>query len=169
MSKPLLGEVYLPPTPLHLGPLAAKVGPESSIRTLYVYWDHILTLRDQILPRGVQCNFGPLLPTLKFKRLGYGPNSSIRTLYVNWVQFCFILESISELVPHFGPRGPCLQSISILLPRIWFHIPHPSDGENMAKTMPFRRQNDDFQMVLGFRRSSSGTLYFAPLLQCMDT
>ena len=27
---------------LHLGPLAAKVGPESSIRTLFVYWVHTL-------------------------------------------------------------------------------------------------------------------------------
>ena len=32
------GEVYLPPTPLRLGPLAATVGPNSSIRTLYVNW-----------------------------------------------------------------------------------------------------------------------------------
>ena len=53
LSKPLLGEVYLPPTPLHLGPLAAKVGPESSIRTLYVYWGLTLVRMDQILRRGV--------------------------------------------------------------------------------------------------------------------
>ena len=37
--------------------LAAKVGPESSIRTLYVYWGLTLVHMDQILPRGVQ---GPL-------------------------------------------------------------------------------------------------------------
>ena len=52
VSKPLWGEVYLPPTPLHLGPLAAKVGPESSIRTLYVYWGLTLVRMDQILRRG---------------------------------------------------------------------------------------------------------------------
>ena len=33
-----VGEVYLPPTPLRLGPLGATVGPNSSIRTLYVNW-----------------------------------------------------------------------------------------------------------------------------------
>ena len=86
---------------------------------------------------------GPFWPPLN-KRFGYGPNSSIRTLYVNWLQFCFILESISKLVPNFGPRGPCLQSISILVPRIWFHVLHPSNGENMAKTTPFRRQKRCF-------------------------
>ena len=52
VSKHPLGEVYLPPTPLHLGPLAAKVGPESSIRTLYVYWGLTLVRMDQILRRG---------------------------------------------------------------------------------------------------------------------
>ena len=37
----------------HLRPLAAKVGPESSIRTLYVYWGLTLVRMDQILPRGL--------------------------------------------------------------------------------------------------------------------
>ena len=39
---------------LHLGPLAATVGPNSSIRTLYVYWGLTLVRMDQILRRGVQ-------------------------------------------------------------------------------------------------------------------
>ena len=38
---------------LYLGPRAAKVRPESSIRTLYVYWGPTLVRMDQILPRGV--------------------------------------------------------------------------------------------------------------------
>ena len=70
MLNPLLGEVYLPPTPLHLGPLAAKVGPESSIRTLYVYWGLTLVRMDQILRRGASVNFGPLVAPVRFKRIG---------------------------------------------------------------------------------------------------
>ena len=70
MSKHPLGEVYLPPTPLHLGPLAAKVGPESSIRTLYVYWGLTLVRMDQILTRGAIVNFGPLVAPVRFKRIG---------------------------------------------------------------------------------------------------
>ena len=31
-----------------------------------------------------------------------------------------------------------LQPISILVPRIWFHVPHPSNDQNMPKTTPFR-------------------------------
>ena len=37
-----------------------------------------------------------------------------------------------------------LQSISILVPRIWFHVPHPSNGQKMPKTKPFRRQKRRF-------------------------
>ena len=37
-----------------------------------------------------------------------------------------------------------LQSISILVPRIWFHVPHPSNGQNMPKTKTFRRQKRRF-------------------------
>ena len=37
-----------------------------------------------------------------------------------------------------------LQSISILVPRIWFHVPHPSNGQTMPKTKPFRRQKRRF-------------------------
>ena len=113
-------------------------------------------------PGGRPVNFGPPLPPLKFKRFGYGPNSSIRTLHVNWVQFCFILESMSKLVPNFGPRGPCLQSISILVPRIWFHVPHPSDGENMAKTMPFRRQKRRFPDGARLQEVMKWDLLFCP-------
>ena len=51
--KALIGGGLPPPYPLHLGPLAAKVGPESSIRTLYVYWGLTLVRMDQILRRGV--------------------------------------------------------------------------------------------------------------------
>ena len=54
----------------HLAPLAAKEGPESSIRTLYVYWGLTLVRMDQILPRGTSVNFGPPLAALKFKRIG---------------------------------------------------------------------------------------------------
>ena len=39
---------------------------------------------------------------------------------------------------------PGLQSISILVPRIWFHVPHPSNGQKMPKTKPFRRQKRRF-------------------------
>ena len=34
--------------------------------------------------------------------------------------------------------------ISILVPRIWFQVSHPFDGQNMAKTKPFRRQKRRF-------------------------
>ena len=37
-----------------------------------------------------------------------------------------------------------LKPISILVPRIWFQVPHPSNGQNMAKTKPFRRQKRRF-------------------------
>ena len=37
-----------------------------------------------------------------------------------------------------------LQPISILVPKIWFHVPHPSNGQNMSKTTPFRRQKRRF-------------------------
>ena len=37
-----------------------------------------------------------------------------------------------------------LQPISILVPRIWVHVPHPSNGQNMSKTKPFRRQKRRF-------------------------
>ena len=37
-----------------------------------------------------------------------------------------------------------LQYISILVPRIWFHVPHPSNGQKMSKTKPFRRQKRRF-------------------------
>ena len=37
-----------------------------------------------------------------------------------------------------------LQSISILVPRIWFHVPHPSNGQKMSKTKPFRQQKRRF-------------------------
>ena len=70
MSNPLLGEVYLPPTPLHLGPLAAKVGPESSIRTVFVYWGLTLVRMDQILPRGVKVHFGRVFTHFEFKPIG---------------------------------------------------------------------------------------------------
>ena len=32
----------------------------------------------------------------------------------------------------------------ILVPRIWFHVPHPSNDQNMPKTKPFRRQKQRF-------------------------
>ena len=69
-QNPYEGEVYLPPTPSALGSLAAKVGPESSIRTLYVYWGLTLVRMDQILRRGASVNFGPLVAHLRFKRIG---------------------------------------------------------------------------------------------------
>ena len=37
-----------------------------------------------------------------------------------------------------------LQSISILVSRLWFHVPHPSNGQKMPKTKPFRRQKRRF-------------------------
>ena len=51
-------------------PLAAKVGPESSIRTLYVYWGLTLVRMDQILRRRASVNFGPLVAPVRFKRIG---------------------------------------------------------------------------------------------------
>ena len=40
---------------------------------------------------------------------------------------------------------PGLQPISILVPRIWVDVPpHPSNGQNMSKTKPFRRQKRRF-------------------------
>ena len=63
-------EVYLPPTPLHLGPLAAKVGPESSIRTLYVYWGLPLMRMDQILQRGAKVPLGGFFHILNLSQLG---------------------------------------------------------------------------------------------------
>ena len=56
---------------LHLGPLAAKVGPESSIRTLYVYWGLTLVRMDQILRRGAFSElWAPCVAHLRFKRIG---------------------------------------------------------------------------------------------------
>ena len=37
-----------------------------------------------------------------------------------------------------------LQPISILVLKIWLHVPHPSNGQNMSKTTPFRRQKRRF-------------------------
>ena len=37
-----------------------------------------------------------------------------------------------------------LQPISTLVPKKWFHVPHPSNGQNMSKTTPFRRQKRRF-------------------------
>ena len=34
--------------------------------------------------------------------------------------------------------------MSILVPRIWFQVPHPSNGQNISKTKPFRRQKQRF-------------------------
>ena len=37
-----------------------------------------------------------------------------------------------------------LKPISILVPRMWIQVPHPSNGQNMAKTKPFGRQKRRF-------------------------
>ena len=37
-----------------------------------------------------------------------------------------------------------IQSIDILVPRIWYHVPHPSNNQNIAKTTPFGRQKRRF-------------------------
>ena len=37
-----------------------------------------------------------------------------------------------------------IQSIDILVPRIWYHAPHPSNNQNMAETTPFGRQKRRF-------------------------
>ena len=66
VSKPLLGEVYLPPTPLHLGPLAAKVGPDSSIRTLYVYWGLTLAQSEKSCGAKRIVFFGSILAHFEF-------------------------------------------------------------------------------------------------------
>ena len=63
-------EAYLPLKGGTSAPLAAKVGPESSIRTLYVYWGLTLVRMDQILQRGASVNFGPLVAPVRFKRIG---------------------------------------------------------------------------------------------------
>ena len=65
-------EAYLPLKggALRLGPLAAKVGPESSIRTLYVYWGLTLVRMDQILPRGALVTLGGFLHILNLSQLG---------------------------------------------------------------------------------------------------
>ena len=36
------------------------------------------------------------------------------------------------------------QPISILVPRIWFQVPHPSNDQNMPKTKTFRGQKRGF-------------------------
>ena len=46
-----------PLPPSALGPSPPAVGPNSSIRTLYVYWGQILVNMDQILPWGVRPTF----------------------------------------------------------------------------------------------------------------
>ena len=51
-----------------------------------------------------------------------------------------------------------LQSISILVPRIWSHVPHPSNGQKMSKRSRFDDKNVVFWMVLGFRNSGCGGL-----------
>ena len=37
-----------------------------------------------------------------------------------------------------------IQSIDILVPRIWYHVPHPSNNRKIIKTGSFRRQNRSF-------------------------
>ena len=37
-----------------------------------------------------------------------------------------------------------IQSIDILVPKIWYHVPHPSNDQNMPKTTPFRWQKRRF-------------------------
>ena len=48
-----LPKLSSPLPPSALGPSPPDVGPNSSIRTLYVYWGQILVDVDQILRRGV--------------------------------------------------------------------------------------------------------------------
>ena len=42
-----------------------------------------------------------------------------------------------------------IQSIDILVPKIWYHAPHPSNDQNMSKTTSFQRQKRGF--LDGFR------------------
>ena len=42
-----------------------------------------------------------------------------------------------------------IQSIDILVPKIWYHVPHPSNDQNMPKTTSFQRQKRRF--LDGFR------------------
>ena len=78
--KASIGGCLPPPTRPPPGPLVAKVSPNSSIRTLYVYWGQNLVDVDQILRRGAP------RPTLGHI-----------SLFLN----------LSELVPNFGQADLC--------------------------------------------------------------
>ena len=95
------GEVYLPPTPLRLGPLAAKVGPESSTRTLYVYWGLTLVRMDQILPRGA---LGPLCDT-------FWDNLNLSELVPNLARLTFARKRAEGSLHGEG----CLQDVQTAL------------------------------------------------------
>ena len=51
------------------------------------------------------------------------------------------------------PRSSCreIQSIDILVPKIWYHVPHPSNDQNMSQTTFFYYRNDVFWMGFGFK------------------
>ena len=42
-----------------------------------------------------------------------------------------------------------IQSIDILVPKIWYHVPHPSNDQNITKMTSFQRQNDVFWIGFG--------------------
>ena len=52
----------------------------------------------------------------------------------------------TNLYIYWGQRQGSLGllAINILAPKIWFHVPHPSNGQNIVKTKPFRRQKRRF-------------------------
>ena len=65
VPEPLQGEVYLPPTPLRLGPLAAKVRIQVANSHSIDKMGSKFPLNQKILRRGVLANFRPFLVILK--------------------------------------------------------------------------------------------------------
>ena len=61
--------------------------------------------------------------------MGQIPITRISSLYIYWFHDSKFIG---------------LQPISILVLKIWLHVPHPSNGQNMSKTTPFRRQKRRF-------------------------
>ena len=59
-------------------------------------------------------------------------------------------------------RSSCreIQCIDILVPKIWYHVPHTSNDQNMPKTTSFQRQKRRFLdgFRLGVLRRAAGFL-----------
>ena len=91
VSDHVLGGGFLRPTPLRPGHLAAKLGPISLIRTLYIKWVQILPKLQKSCPGGSRPKLGSLFAHLKFVKVRR------ITYYQNIRQPCLIMQFQNEL------------------------------------------------------------------------